>query len=156
MYGNPIGHEVTIQRHANELINGKVILSNIIRHASLHAGTYWLDLNDWIYEQIIKIHVKLNQDINDPKTTFTEFRILQPSTNENLVTNLIHAYLIFIGFILSLGYMVTNKSKQECMELRFYQDLLLSAPSLNIKSLAAAINYLSSYLSPHLSGLFSL
>ncbi len=100
LYGSPIGHEGTISRHANESINGKVILSNIIRHASLHAGTYWKDINDWIYEQIVKLHVKMDQDINDPKTTFTEFRILTPNTYENLVTNPIHAYLIIIGFIL--------------------------------------------------------
>jgi hypothetical protein len=101
LYGNPIDHEETIARHVNEEINGKVILSNFIRHASLHAGTYWSGLNNWIYEQIVKVHVKIGQDVNDPKTTFTEFRILKPNTQENTVTNPIHAYLIVIGFILT-------------------------------------------------------
>jgi hypothetical protein len=102
LYGSPMGHEGTLQRHANEVINGKVLLSNLIRHASLHAGTYWEDINDWIYEQIVKIHVKIGQDINDPRTTFTEFRILTPNTFENLTTNPIHASLILISFILAI------------------------------------------------------
>jgi hypothetical protein len=101
LYGSPLGHEGTLSRHANEQINGKVILSNIIRHASLHAGTYWDGVNDWIYEQIVKIHVKIGQDINDPRTTFTEFRILKPNTQENIVTNPIHAYLIVLAIILT-------------------------------------------------------
>jgi hypothetical protein len=104
LYGSPIGHEGTLQRHANEVINVKVILSNTIRHASLHVGTIWPDLNDWIYHQIVKIHVKLNQDINDPLTTFTEFRILTPNTSENTATNPFHAYLILIGFILAITF----------------------------------------------------
>jgi hypothetical protein len=101
LYGSPLGHEGTLSRHANEQINGKVILSNIIRHASLHAGTYWDGVNDWIYDQIVKIHVKIGQDINDPRTTFTEFRILKPNTQENIVTNPIHAYLIVLATILT-------------------------------------------------------
>ena len=104
IYGNPIGFEGTIQRHANELINGKVILSNTIRHASLHVGTPWSDLNDWIYQQIVKVHVKAGLDINDPRTTFTEFRILKPSTNENLANNPIHAFVIFVSFIIAITF----------------------------------------------------
>jgi 4-amino-4-deoxy-L-arabinose transferase-like glycosyltransferase len=101
LYGSPMGHEGTIQRHANESINGKVIISNLLRHASLHVGTCWPEFNDWVYLQITKVHVKLDQDINDPKTTFTEFRILTPNTHEDFVTNPIHAYLIIFSFFLN-------------------------------------------------------
>jgi len=102
LYGSPLGHEGTIRRHANESINAKSILSNSIRHASLHVGTIWPDLNDWIYRQIVKIHVKTGIDINDPKTTFTEFRILRFSTNENITGNALHAVFIVASFILTL------------------------------------------------------
>ena len=103
LYGNPLGFEQTIQRHANELINAKAILSNTIRHASLHVGTIWPEVNEWILRQIVIIHAKMGLDINDPRTTFTEFRILGPSTNENLVGNPLHALLIFISLILSVS-----------------------------------------------------
>lgn len=103
LYGNPLGFERTIQRHANELINAKVILSNTIRHASLHVGTIWPEVNDWIYQQIVKVHVKTGIDINDPRTTFTEFRILSPTTNENLAGNPIHALIILVSVILTVA-----------------------------------------------------
>ncbi len=102
LYDNPLGFEQTFQRHANRLINAKVILSNTLRHASLHVGTIWPEVNEWIYQQIVKVHVKTGIDINDPRTTFTEFRILAPSTNENLVGNPIHALIILVSIILTV------------------------------------------------------
>ena len=77
----------------------KGLVSNTTRNAAIHFGVRNEKVNDWIYFQVLRIHAKLGQDINDPRTTVhTNFKIppLSPSTG---TSNPLHSVLIFLTFL---------------------------------------------------------
>jgi hypothetical protein len=100
-YGNPMDPgQASI--HANELLNGRGLVSNLLRNAGLQASTPWESVNYQLSRLIQGIHYKLGIALDDPRTTATgEFwvRPLTMSVNENTVSNSLHAY-VFIPFTL--------------------------------------------------------
>jgi hypothetical protein len=103
VYGHPIGPSSKIALHANEIYEPRVFLSNLLRNAALHAGTPWPELNDWLFLNIYKVHVKLGLDVQDPHTTTVGwFAIGKPNTGEATAGNPLHAVLVLIIFCLIL------------------------------------------------------
>ncbi len=105
-YGNPVGSQKRVENHSNEMLNWQVFLSNLLRNASLHAGTHFEEVNDQLYLLLAKVHWKLGLGMSDPRTSIhPTFRIIQPSLDENLAGNLIQALmLVFIAPLMLLRF----------------------------------------------------
>jgi hypothetical protein len=102
LYGNPLGRARSVEGHSNEILDWRVVVSNTLRNASLHAGTPYKQVNDALYLALAKLHVKLGLDLTDPRTSIhPDFLILKPSTDETRAGNLLQAILILIAFILA-------------------------------------------------------
>ncbi len=93
---------------SNELITPQGIISNVIKNAALHAGlpdipgTKFIRRYDsWLARMIKNVHVRLGVDMYDPRTTGDGvLRVASPSTQEDLASNPLHAYLILLSFLL--------------------------------------------------------
>jgi 4-amino-4-deoxy-L-arabinose transferase-like glycosyltransferase len=109
-YGNPVGTQGRVTTHSNEMLNWRVFLSNLLRNASLHAGTHFENVNDQLYLLLAKVHWKLGLGMSDPRTSIhPTFRIIQPSLSEDLAGNLIQALiLVFVLPLALLGYRKTR------------------------------------------------
>lgn len=102
-YGNPIGTDERIAVHSNEVMNWRVATSNVLRNASLHAGTPWSGVNQQLYVALAKVHAKLELSMTDPRTSIhSEFQVFEPLTDENRAGNTAHAVLILISMPLLL------------------------------------------------------
>jgi hypothetical protein len=110
-----------IEDHLNRQRDLRGLASNVMRHAALHAGTPWEGVNRWIYVSLLKVHVKMGQDLNDPDTTaHTEFLIREPRFDET-DGNPLHALLI----VLTTASMLIACRKQR-RDLWIYSILALS------------------------------
>jgi len=96
LYGNPISSDERITMQANQMINLRGMLSNVLRNAGLHAGTPKQAVNQWVFDQVSIIHKWLSVDINDPRTTSEG--LYNPiggfALHEDVVGNLFHGLLI--------------------------------------------------------------
>jgi hypothetical protein len=93
-YGHPLGSRGKLETHSNEIFDGKVVVSNLLRNASLHAGTPWEPFNDLVFRGIIWIHLKLGIGLTDPRTTVHEgFQVAPPNQDEKRTGNPLHAVL---------------------------------------------------------------
>ncbi|MEJ2013707.1 MAG: hypothetical protein P8X64_15975, partial [Anaerolineales bacterium] len=101
-YGNPIGTTKLANVHTNELMTPRGWISNIVRHASLHAGTPWESVNRVILRGIIKIHLLIDLSVDDPRTTsIGPYMFWKPRTEESFAGNSAHAYLyVFVLFFM--------------------------------------------------------
>ncbi len=100
LYGNPLSGEDRISLHANRLLNIQGLASNLLRNAALHTGSPWPAVNAWVYDTVLKAHIKLGVDIQDPRTTLIgPYRPVGLSTGEDLVGNLVPSLL----FLLTAG-----------------------------------------------------
>jgi 4-amino-4-deoxy-L-arabinose transferase-like glycosyltransferase len=96
-YGNPVGSQGRVESHSNEMLNWRVFTSNLLRNASLHAGTHVEEMNDQLYLLLAKVHWKLGLGMSDPRTSIhPTFRVNKPSLDENLAGNLIQAVILVI------------------------------------------------------------
>lgn len=96
-YGNPVGSQERVGTHSNEILNWRVFISNLLRNASLHAGTHFEEVNDELYLLLAKVHWKLGLGMSDPRTSIhPTFRINKPDLDENLAGNLIQALILVI------------------------------------------------------------
>ena len=104
LYGNPISGEDRISLHANQLPNFRGLASNLLRNAALHTGSPSKAINNWIYDTVLKVHIKLGVDIQDPRTTLIgPYRPMPDlSTGEDLVGNLVPSLLIVLVTALTL------------------------------------------------------
>jgi hypothetical protein len=104
VYGHPVGPSSKIALHANEIYEPRVLLSNLLRNAALHAGTPWSRVNDWLFTSIYKVHAKLGLDVQDPRTTTVGwFTVGKPNTGEATAGNPLHALLILVIFVLIIA-----------------------------------------------------
>jgi hypothetical protein len=104
VYGHPVGPSSKIALHANEIYEPRVLLSNLLRNAALHAGTPWSRVNDWLFTSIYKVHAKLGLDVQDPRTTTVGwFTVGKPNTGEATAGNPMHALLILVFFGLMIA-----------------------------------------------------
>ncbi len=102
-YGNPFGSERRISSLITEEISIPIIISNTLRNASLHAGTPSPHVNKGIYLTVVKVHEIIGIDPKDSRTTHSrKYRVFPPSTHEDLTTNVVHAYLYLITFVILL------------------------------------------------------
>ena len=104
LYGSPLGDPAKVGLHANQNMSWRGLVSNVLRNAALHSGTPNPVLNQWIYDNILKTHIKLGVELNDPGTTSAGSfrRVPGLSTHEDLVGNLVHAVLILMAVLLAV------------------------------------------------------
>ncbi len=90
--------------HGGQPHTPQVLLSNVLRNASLHAGTPSPHINKAVALFVVKLHDLIGLDVNDPRTTSAgRFHVFEPSTHEDLVGNFLHALLILIMIGLVVG-----------------------------------------------------
>jgi hypothetical protein len=96
LYGNPISGEDRIAMQANQMMNWKGMLSNVLRNAGLHAGTPKQAVNQWVFDQVSTLHGWLKIELNDPRTTLHgEYNPIGGfALHEDVVGNLAHGLLI--------------------------------------------------------------
>ena len=100
LFNYPFGVPQLAEIHLNNMLTWKGFVSNLLRHSSLHAGTPWDSANDLIYRGIVKVHLLMGIDPNDPRTTsIGPWQILKPTTREGTAGNSLHAYLYLAAFI---------------------------------------------------------
>jgi hypothetical protein len=89
--------------HSNELRTWQGVASNIVRFAAINLGTPWPQVNQWLNLQILKVHVKLGVDWNDPRTTSVgTFHTISLSYGETTIGNPAHAVVILVCLLLAL------------------------------------------------------
>jgi hypothetical protein len=102
IYGSPLNpHELSL--HGGQPRNVRVLVSNLLRNAALHAGTPSPHINKGIALVVMKIHDLIGADYNDPRTTSAgRFKVSTPKTDENLAGNPLHAYMVLgvLGFLI--------------------------------------------------------
>jgi len=112
IYGNPTGLGEKISSARNEIMDLRVLTSNLLRNASLHAGTPFLAINRFTYKAMIKIHLLMGLGITDPRTSVHEvFEVTKPSMNDIDAGNLFQALLI----IIAIGVVICQWRKTSSM-----------------------------------------
>jgi hypothetical protein len=103
LYGNPLGSASRISAHENEILDWRVVVSNMLRNASLHASTPNPYVNKGIAVVIVKIHQWIGLDPTDPRTSaHLIFRVGSPSLNEAKAGNFAQAVLILVASALAV------------------------------------------------------
>jgi hypothetical protein len=98
VFENLLGGGSQVQYFTLEVFNLRVLLSNLLRNASLHAGTPWQIWNDQLFSLIAKIHWKLNLGLTDPRTSMhPHFTIWDYEPIEVRAPNTIQAVLILFS-----------------------------------------------------------
>jgi hypothetical protein len=101
VFGNPIGTTDLAEVHSNEIHTPAALISNLTRHAGMHAFTPWPAVNDVLWRGILKIHQWIGLGVGDPRTTSVgEFVPRTPGTGETISTNWYHAWLYLVAIIL--------------------------------------------------------
>ncbi len=99
LFGNPLA--VGGDKYTNEVFSIPTLISNIIKDISLHLGTIDL-VNNVMLKGIHLLHMVLGLDVNDPRTTWGEFRMRPLSNHEDSAGNPIHLLLILSAITLCL------------------------------------------------------
>ncbi|MFA9403788.1 MAG: hypothetical protein ACERKY_12090, partial [Anaerolineales bacterium] len=108
LYNSPIGPKSRISTHANQIIDGRAVISNVLRNAALHAGTPSTHINKAVLLTIMGVHELMNFDVNDPRTTSEgKFKIRIPSMHETQAGNLFHSVLILVMLV----YLIVRRKK---------------------------------------------
>jgi hypothetical protein len=103
LYNNPLGPRSGISVHSNELLDWRVLISNTIRNASLHAWSPFGIIRSGTYRAIQELHEWMGIGITDPRTSAHDsFTIQSPSTDEKKASNFYHA-IIILGVVVILG-----------------------------------------------------
>lgn len=97
-----LSNPVDFDTHYNQLHSVQGLIATTLKNAGINMGLPNLPAyNAEIYRLILKVVVKLGLDINDPRMTVAgEFRVSEPSTAEDIVSNPYHTYLYAISFLL--------------------------------------------------------
>jgi hypothetical protein len=121
LYGTPL---VNLTPESNTLFTISSLVSNIIRHISLHIGVPNFLMNKVFMQGIEFIHKFLAIDINDPRTTgmHQKFYIIF-STRDDMTGNLAHLILIIACNIAFFMFMRKKNEKN----LMYYSIALISA-----------------------------
>jgi hypothetical protein len=92
-YAFPLGPSAAIEDLSNETLSPGILLSNLVRNATLNLGTAYGVVNGPFTELIDKLHQVIGQDPNDPRTTLDEYRIKR-YLHEDRAGNPFHFLLI--------------------------------------------------------------
>lgn len=104
LYGNVAGQKLQGGGFINELINGQVILSNLIRNIFLHIPVPIA--TNLVQGSIVYLHERIGLDLNDSRTTYfdTKFSVLPVIfPQEDIAGNPIQLALIFLTLIVLIG-----------------------------------------------------
>lgn len=97
-FGAPLGSTDQVGMFTNEDLSWRVVVSNVLRNASLHAGTSWTWMNDQLYLGLAKIHWKLGLAMDDPRTSWHRFfAVLAPQPDESRIVNTWQALFALIA-----------------------------------------------------------
>jgi hypothetical protein len=99
-----IANPADFQYHSNQLRSLTGLISILSRNAGMHAGLARApEWNDNIFKVVLRIHMLLGLEMEDPRTTLVGyFQVRPPSTQEDFATNPYHAYLALGVFVLML------------------------------------------------------
>jgi hypothetical protein len=101
VYGVPVGGQYSGDENVNDVFGLRVLVSNVLRNASLHAGTPSPYLNKALVLGVRKIHEWMGIDPTDPRTTVNQlYRVGPPSTSEVKAGNTAQAILILASCVL--------------------------------------------------------
>jgi hypothetical protein len=107
-YGDLAGPASRVETQANQILDARVLVSNLLRNASLHAGTPSPHVNKAIALAIGWAHRLIGLDPNDPRTTSEGvFRVKSPTLHDTVAGNLVHALLLAI--LVPLGWLVRRR-----------------------------------------------
>ncbi|MCP5116790.1 MAG: hypothetical protein GY953_38685 [bacterium] len=116
LYGSPSGPESLGAserkgiRLTNETLSVRVLISNAVRNALLHAGTPFASLNRQLYRFAEAAHGWLGLSLDDPRTSWMEFAVRKTSRHEDGAGNPLHASLLVASLIACAA--LARKSQQ--------------------------------------------
>lgn len=93
------------QLYINEVITPRFIASNVIRNLAVQFATPSVEINQFLYEKIKKLHLQwLNLDVDDPRNTFNHlrFEVAWHPYEEDLVAAPVHVALLLLMPVLLL------------------------------------------------------
>jgi hypothetical protein len=107
-FGSPLGPGGL---HVNDNVTGPIVLSNVLRNASLHLATPSVAVNAATVRILTRIHAGLGLDIQDPRSTWANrpFSIPLLSNHEDTAANPIH----FLLLLLSAGILMASKGVRQ-------------------------------------------
>jgi hypothetical protein len=107
-YGSLAGPATRVETQANQILDARVLVSNVLRNLSLHAGTPEPHVNKAITLMILWVHRQIGLDASDPRTTSEGvFRVRPPTLHETVAGNPVHALLLVALF--PLGWLVRRR-----------------------------------------------
>jgi len=98
-FDTPLGPSWAVAAHANELWSWKVVVSNVVRGATLNLATPYGIVNGPMREAVVAFHTWIGLDANDPRTTFGEYRVKR-AVNEQHAGYPYHYLLIPVCLLL--------------------------------------------------------
>ncbi|NET61072.1 MAG: hypothetical protein F6K47_34590, partial [Symploca sp. SIO2E6] len=120
VYGAPIASDPGEPKYTNDIFTASALLSNILRNFGLHLGTP-VGLSNAIFDKIINLlHLVLNVEINDPRTTYINLgrfgipgglSTIGINATENNTSNTLHFILIVAAIILCLSWPFLRKKR---------------------------------------------
>lgn len=110
-FGTPLGPKGAIAAHGNELWSWRVVVSNLLRNATLHVATPYGDVNGPMRDAVIAIHHWIGLDANDPRTSMGEYRVRR-SFHEDYAGNPYHFLLVPACLLLLAWHSVGKKATQ--------------------------------------------
>jgi hypothetical protein len=138
VFGSALGEVGLAARYRMETISWQAIVSNVLRNASLHAGTPITSLNDLLHTALAKLHVKLGLGLDDARTSVHPlFVIWEYLSDELRASNTLQAVLIVISFTLLIV-------KRKAFNSRVWIYAMASASSFLIFSIAFKFDILGS------------
>jgi hypothetical protein len=98
-FDTPLGPQWAVSLHANEIWGWRPLVSNVVRSATLNLATPYGDANGLMRDAVVAVHSWIGLDVNDPRTTFGEYRIKR-SVNEQYAGYPYHYLLIPVCLLL--------------------------------------------------------
>lgn len=99
-YGHPLGSERQMNLLSIRFFDWRVVVSNTLRNASLHAATPWDGVNRLVFHAVAAVHARMGMDVNDGRISMdTDYRILVARPDELRSGNLLQAILTVLGLL---------------------------------------------------------
>jgi hypothetical protein len=99
VFGSPLGDKALAARYRLETPSWQAYASNLLRNASLHAGTPLESLNDLLHNTLAKVHAKLGVGLDDPRTSVHPVFVIWGYLSDELrASNTLQASLALASF----------------------------------------------------------